>query len=119
MRELGQEGEVQHFKDEFKDLVETRDGPIVNRDEQLEEREGQAQQEKARKMNEDLGGLAPPDDREKEAESAKKQNVVKKQAMLRGEDQADKRETDPEYLDKLDEYKRAQEALRLKQDAFS
>lgn len=39
--------------------------------------------------------------------------------MLRGEDQADKRETDPEYLYKLEEYKRGQEALRLKQDAFS
>ena len=39
--------------------------------------------------------------------------------LLRGEDQADKRETDPEYMQKLDEYKSAQEKLKLRQDAFN
>ena len=38
--------------------------------------------------------------------------------MIRGEGQADKRETDPEYILKLDEYKSAQEKLRLKQENF-
>ena len=70
-------------------------------------------------MNEDLGALGAPDEREKEAEPGQKKGVVKKQAILRGEDQADKRETDPEYLLKLEEYQRGQEKLRLKQEDFA
>ena len=52
-------------------------------------------------------------------DGSEKKTIVKKQAVLRGEDQADKRETDPEYLLKLEEYKRGQEGLRLKQEAFA
>lgn len=48
------------------------------------------------------------------AEPDQKEATVKRQSIARQEDQADRRETDPEYLAKLEDFKKAQETLRLK-----
>ena len=76
----------------------------MDRDEELED--------KVTEVNTRLAEAAEPDARE-QAPAA-----VKRQAKQREEGQADKRETDPEYLAKLEDFKRAQEALRLKQENF-
>lgn len=61
-------------------------------------------------VNDGLRAYAEPDEKEKSA--------VKKQALLKQGDKADKRETDPEYVQRLEEYSRGQEQLRLKQENF-
>lgn len=76
----------------------------MDRDEELED--------KIQEVNTRLAEAAEPDAREQAP------TAVKRQAKQREEGQADKRETDPEYLAKLEDFKRAQEALRLKQENF-
>ena len=75
---------------------------MLVRDEQLEDR--------LASVNDGLRAYAEPDEKE--------QGAVKKQALLKQEDKADKRETDPEYVQRLEEYSRGQEQLRLKQENF-
>lgn len=103
--DTGGELEFKEFKEEFKDIFETEDGAkLLDKDEELED--------KIQEVNARLAEAAEPDERE-QAPAA-----VKRQAKQREEGQADKRETDPEYLAKLEDFKRAQEALRLKQENF-
>jgi len=74
LKQLKDDGEIQYkeFKEEFKDLFENEDGLLLDKDEQLEDREIDA---KLKDVNESLKAFAEPD--EKEQTSGPK-GVVKK-----------------------------------------
>ena len=100
MKQLQDDGQVQEFREEFKELAEH--DKLLGQDNQLEDQMAA--------VKEELQAHAEPDDGESSA--------IKKQTLLRQSDQADKRETDPEYIQKLEAYSRAQQQLRLKHENF-
>lgn len=83
--QLKDDGELRYkeFQEEFKDIFEAKEGQILDRDEQLEDRELQEKVEKFGDARHAAEAAAEPDEKEKEpAQKA----VVKKQSLLRQED---------------------------------
>lgn len=99
-------GQVEEFHEEFKEFVEAES--MVAQDEELEAEDKPTAAKPA--------GYAQPDDKERTPAQTKKGG--KKQVALRQSDMADQRETEPEYMQRLEQYKRGQEELRLKHENF-